>query len=62
MYNLIANLHGHEVLRSPVCHCELNPIELIWAQVNGFVAENNITFRLKDKFTEVKHRVHNYWI
>jgi hypothetical protein len=26
----------------------LNPIELIWAQVKGFVAENNTTFRLKD--------------
>jgi hypothetical protein len=26
----------------------LNPIELIWAQVKGFVAENNKTFRLKD--------------
>ena len=25
----IANLHGHEVLRTPVRHCELNPIELI---------------------------------
>jgi hypothetical protein len=25
----IANLHGHEVLRIPVRHCELNPIELI---------------------------------
>jgi hypothetical protein len=24
----IANLHGHEVLRTPVQHCELNPIEL----------------------------------
>jgi hypothetical protein len=23
-------------------------IELIWAQVKGFVAENNTTFRLKD--------------
>ena len=22
----IANLHGHEVLRTPVRHCELNPI------------------------------------
>ena len=44
----IANLHGHEVLRTPVRHCELNPIELIWAQVKGFVAENNATFRLKD--------------
>jgi hypothetical protein len=37
----IANLHGHEVLRTPVRHCELNPIELIWAQVKGFLAENN---------------------
>ena len=27
---------------------ELNPIELIWAQVKGFVAKNNTTFRLKD--------------
>jgi hypothetical protein len=26
----------------------LNPIELIWAEVKGFVAENNTTFRLKD--------------
>jgi hypothetical protein len=33
----IANLHGHEVLRTPVRHCELNPIELIWAQVKGYI-------------------------
>ena len=26
----------------------MNPIKLIWAQVKGFVAENNTTFRLKD--------------
>ena len=44
----IANLHGHEVIRTPVRHCELNPIELIWAQVKGFVAKSNTTFRLKD--------------
>jgi hypothetical protein len=44
----IANLHGHEVLRTLVRHCELNPIELIWAQVKGFLAKNNTTFRLKD--------------
>ena len=34
----IANLHEHEVIKNPVRHCELNPIELIWAQVKGFVA------------------------
>ena len=44
----IANLHGHEVIRTPVRHCELNPIELIWAQVKGFVAKNNTTFRIND--------------
>jgi transposase len=44
----IANLHGHEVIRTLVRHCELNPIELIWAQVKGFVAKNNTPFRLKD--------------
>jgi transposase len=41
----IANI---QVLRTPVRHYELNPIELIWAQVKGFVAKNNTIFRLKD--------------
>jgi hypothetical protein len=45
--NNIANLHGHEVTRTPIRHCEHNTIELIWAQVKGFVAKNNTTFRLK---------------
>jgi hypothetical protein len=40
--------HGYEVLRTPVRHCELIPIELIWVQVKGFVAKNNTTFRIKD--------------
>jgi transposase len=45
--NSIANLHGHEVVRTPIRHCEHNTIELIWAQVKGFVAKNNTTFRVK---------------
>jgi hypothetical protein len=40
----IANLHGHEVLRTPVRHCELNPIELIWVHVKGFVAEISLQY------------------
>jgi transposase len=40
----IANLHGHEVIRTPVRHCELNPIELIWSQVKGFMAKNSTPF------------------
>jgi transposase len=34
--------------KSMIIGCELNPIELIWAQVKGFVAKNNTTFPLKD--------------
>ena len=30
--------HRHTVLRLPVAHCELNPIELAWASVKGYVA------------------------
>jgi hypothetical protein len=29
-------------------HCELNPIELIWAQIKNEVASKNITFKLRD--------------
>lgn len=29
----IARAHGHEILRLPPYHCQLNPIELIWAQI-----------------------------
>lgn len=36
------------VLRFPPCYCELNPIELIWAQMKGFVARENTTFKLQD--------------
>ena len=46
--NVIANEWGHEVLRTPVRQCELNPIELIWAQVKTCIASRNSTFRLKD--------------
>ena len=39
--------HGHEVLRLPPYHCDLNPIELIWSQVKGTVARRNRDFSLK---------------
>ena len=37
---------GHEVVRLPVAHCELNPIEMAWSQVKGNVKENNKKYRL----------------
>ncbi|VVC34101.1 Hypothetical protein CINCED_3A015520 [Cinara cedri] len=44
----IALQMGHEVLRIPLNHCQYNPIELIWAQVKGKVAEKNNTFKIVD--------------
>ena len=41
-------LTGHEVLRLPVAHCELNPIELAWAQVKEHVRIHNQKFTLKE--------------
>jgi|SRR5579872_2984095 len=44
----IAEKHNVIVLRLPPYHCELNPIELIWAQVKGYVGRRNTTFKMKD--------------
>lgn len=38
-----ANLHNKTVLRLPPYHCELNPIELVWAQVKTYVSGKNKT-------------------
>lgn len=46
----LAKKYKVEVLRLPPYHCELNPIELIWANVKGYVARKNTNF----KFDEVK--------
>ena len=43
----IAEKYNVTVLRLPPYHCELNPIELMWAQVKGFVARRNTTFKMK---------------
>lgn len=37
-----------KVLWLPVAHCEFNPIELVWANVKGFVATNNNGKNLND--------------
>ena len=39
---------GHTVLRLPVAHCELNPIELAWASVKGYVAKHNKEFTMTE--------------
>ena len=44
----VINAHGHEALRLPPYHCNLNPIELVWAKVKGQVAANNKTFKMAE--------------
>ncbi|GJQ67135.1 hypothetical protein Trydic_g8054 [Trypoxylus dichotomus] len=39
---------GRTVLRLPPHHCDLNPIELVWAQVKHHVAANNKTFKISE--------------
>ena len=41
-----AKAAGHEVVRLPPYHCELNSIELAWSQVKWFIKENNTLFTL----------------
>ncbi|CAF4114236.1 unnamed protein product [Rotaria sordida] len=37
-----------EILRLPVRHCILNPIEMCWAELKNSVQNQNTTFQLKD--------------
>ncbi|XP_018323739.2 uncharacterized protein LOC108735989 [Agrilus planipennis] len=39
---------GHDVLRLPSYHPELNPIEYVWAALKHFVTERNVSFNLGD--------------
>ena len=43
-----AHEHGHTVLRLPVAHCELNPIELAWASVKAYIAQHNTRYTLQE--------------
>lgn len=52
-YNLyvideLAKSQNKTVLRLPPYHCELNPIEMIWAQIKCSVASRNTTFKIAD--------------
>lgn len=38
--NVLAR-NGHTVLRLPPYHCDMNPIELIWSNMKGYVAKKN---------------------
>ena len=43
------------MLRLPTKHCEYNPIELVWAKVKRFVADNNTTARSTKALIDLIH-------
>lgn len=55
----MAKAQNKTVLRLPPYHCELNPIELIWADVKNFVADHNKTFKFADMKTIFNDAVNN---
>ena len=42
----VAMRAGHTVIRLPMYHCELNPIQLAWAAEKNFVAKENSDMKL----------------
>ena len=44
----MAKQTGHEVVRLPVAHCELNPIEMAWSQMKHFIQSHNENFTLTE--------------
>ena len=48
---------GHEVLRTPPYHCQLQPIELIWGLLKQHVSNNNTEFTLDHIKSLVKEKM-----
>ena len=38
--------YGHDCLRLPAYHADLNSIELIWATMKGYIARRNVCFKM----------------
>ena len=55
----LANKKGHNVIRLPPYHCHFNPIELIWADIKGYVRKNNTKFTLTEVEKLVREAVIN---
>ncbi|CAF4548983.1 unnamed protein product [Didymodactylos carnosus] len=48
MADKAAERFGIEIVRIPVKHCVLNPIELVWSGLKNYVRSQNIRFSLND--------------
>ena len=40
--------YGHDCLRLPAYHADLNSIELIWVTKKGYIARRNVSFKMTD--------------
>ena len=38
--------YGHDCLRLPAYHADLNSIELTWATMKGYIARRNVSFKM----------------
>ena len=57
MIDSLLALNGHSVLRLPPYSPELNPIELVWADIKQWVGSHNTTFKLQDMKELCQQRV-----
>lgn len=55
----IVRKEGHDVLRLPPYHPDLNPIELIWADIKGFVSTRNTTCSMSNVKTLCEEKISN---
>ncbi|CAF1104810.1 unnamed protein product [Rotaria magnacalcarata] len=44
----VASKYDIEIVRIPIKHCVLNPIELAWSGLKNYVRQQNIRFSLND--------------
>ena len=51
--------HGYDVLRLLPYHSDLNVIELIWANMKGYVGRHNLTFKMTDIKTHIDNVIRN---
>ncbi|CAF4780937.1 unnamed protein product [Rotaria socialis] len=46
----VAKQFDVEIVRLPTKHCEINPMELVWAALKDYIRKNNVRFRLNDVY------------
>ncbi|XP_013198703.2 uncharacterized protein LOC106141610 [Amyelois transitella] len=53
----ILNANGHDVLRLPPQHLDLNPIDMAWAVIKGYVSSKNVGWNVPLIIDSVKEKV-----